>query len=89
VYIPVIYWTGIVVKKHCIRVTLPGIFAGLAIEGFILLARQSEVETDGRMKIDELCQVQASYMAFPQLLLKNVCTFLWIPFDHIKPVRRE
>lgn len=58
------------VKKHCIRVTPPGIIAELAIEGFILLARQSEVGTDGRMKIDELCQVQASYMACPQLLLK-------------------
>jgi hypothetical protein len=78
------------VKKHyCIRVTPPGIIAELAIEGFILLTRQSEVEIDGRMKIDELCQVQASYMATPQLLLKNVCTFLWVPFDHIKPVRRE
>jgi hypothetical protein len=77
------------VKKHCIRVTAPGIIAELAIEGFILLARQSEIETDGRMKIDELCQVQASYMACPQLLLKNVCTFLWVPFSHIKPVRRE
>jgi hypothetical protein len=49
------------VKKHCIRVTPPGIIAELAIEGFILLARQSEVETDAGMKIDELCQVQASY----------------------------
>lgn len=49
------------VKKHCIRVTPPGVISELAIEGFILLARQSEIETDGRMEIDELCQVQASY----------------------------
>jgi hypothetical protein len=49
------------VKKHCIRVTLPGIIAKLAIEGFILLVRQSEIESDGRMEIDEFCQVQASY----------------------------